>query len=149
MSLTREFQHLRIPLADILSATENFHDSNCIGKGGFGKVYKGDLLHSEGFRKVAVKRLDRAFGQGDPEFWKEIMLLSRYQHENIVSLLGFCDERNEKILVFEDRGERPSMAELVKDLEISLQYQVEYEYEKEHGYPRRREEETDSDTGEN
>ncbi|GJY16775.1 putative receptor-like protein kinase [Tanacetum coccineum] len=323
MSLTREFQHLRIPLEDILSATKAFDDSNFIGKGGFGKVYAGELLHSEGFSRVAVKRLDRALGQGEPEFWKEIMLLSRYQHENIVSLLGFCDESDERILVFEylsnrsldmhlsstdlswnqrlhicigaarglkhlhdplgtlqrvlhrdikssnilldenwnakitdfglskfgpanqqytflvsngvgtigyvdpvyvetgylskeadvysfgvvlfevlcgklvfdggqrralvpfwrkgyeenmldtivaesimgqispdclerfsgvayrclrrDRGERPSMAELVTDLEISLQYQVEYEYEKEHGYPRRREEESESD----
>lgn len=50
---------------------------------------------------VAVKRLDRALGQGPPEFWKEIMMLSRYKHENLVSLLGFCDEGGENILVYE------------------------------------------------
>ncbi|KAJ9537719.1 hypothetical protein OSB04_030452 [Centaurea solstitialis] len=51
--------------------------------------------------KVAIKRLNRAYGQGDPELWKEIIMLSRYKHENIVSLLGFCDESGEKILVYE------------------------------------------------
>ncbi|XP_076932196.1 uncharacterized protein LOC143597639 [Bidens hawaiensis] len=50
---------------------------------------------------VAFKRLDRKFGQGDPEFWKEIMMLSRYTHEYLVSLLGYCDEDGEKILIYE------------------------------------------------
>ena len=50
---------------------------------------------------VAIKRLDPRFGQGNPEFWKEIVILSLYKHENIISLLGFCDESNEKILVYE------------------------------------------------
>ncbi|PWA77941.1 protein kinase-like domain, Phloem protein 2-like protein [Artemisia annua] len=50
---------------------------------------------------VAFKRLDRKFGQGDPEFWKEIMMLSRYTHENLISLLGYCNEGGEMILVYE------------------------------------------------
>ncbi|PWA65702.1 protein kinase-like domain-containing protein [Artemisia annua] len=50
---------------------------------------------------VAFKRLDRKFDQGDPEFWKEIMMLSLFKHENIVSLLGYCDDCDEKILVYE------------------------------------------------
>ncbi|KAJ9537720.1 hypothetical protein OSB04_030453, partial [Centaurea solstitialis] len=102
MHVTKQFQHLKIQLEAILSATNNFSDDNCIGYGGFGKVYKGELIHSEGRQTmVAIKRLNRAYGQGDPEFWKEIIMLSRYKHENIVSLLGFCDESGEKILVYE------------------------------------------------
>ncbi|KAL8227525.1 hypothetical protein R6Q57_015109 [Mikania cordata] len=50
---------------------------------------------------VALKRLDRAFGQGAAEFWKEIMTLSLYKHENIVTLLGYCDDSDEKVLVYE------------------------------------------------
>nr|KAJ0188435.1 hypothetical protein LSAT_V11C900504700 [Lactuca sativa] len=38
---------------------------------------------------------------GNPEFLKEILMLSRYTHENLISLLGFCDEDGEKILVYE------------------------------------------------
>nr|KAJ0203676.1 hypothetical protein LSAT_V11C500249010 [Lactuca sativa] len=101
MHITRKFEHLKIQLQAIKSATNNFVDDKCIGKGGFGKVYKGELLHSKGQTIVALKRLDPTFGQGNPEFWKEIIMLSLYKHENIVSLLGFCDESDEKILVYE------------------------------------------------
>ncbi|KAM0029784.1 putative protein kinase RLK-Pelle-CrRLK1L-1 family transcription factor C2H2 family [Helianthus debilis subsp. tardiflorus] len=106
MFAIKEFKHLRIELRAIKLATNNFDDKNYIGKGGFGKVYKGELVHSEVRTMVAVKRLDRAFGQGDPEFWKEIMMLSFYTHENIISLLGFCDEGGEKIIVYEYASNR-------------------------------------------
>nr|XP_043638386.1 receptor-like protein kinase HERK 1 [Erigeron canadensis] len=101
MSSIKEFQHLKIPLQDLIAATNNFGDTNFIARGGFGKVYRGELVRSDGLTMVAVKRLDSALGQGAPEFWKEVMLLSRYKHENLVSLLGFCDEGGENILVYE------------------------------------------------
>ncbi|GJU16067.1 kinase-like domain, phloem protein 2-like protein [Tanacetum coccineum] len=100
------FRSLRIELEAIKSATNNFDDAHCIGKGGFGKVYKGELVHSKGQSVVALKRLDRAFGQGNPEFWKEIITLSLYKHNNIVSLLGFCDDCGEMILVYEYASKR-------------------------------------------
>ncbi|KAL4577209.1 hypothetical protein LXL04_013314 [Taraxacum kok-saghyz] len=93
-------------LEAIKAATNNFAEENCIGRGGFGKVYKGELVHSKGRSLVAFKRLDPRFGQGNPEFWKEISMLSLYKHENIVSLLGFCDESDEKILVYEYASRR-------------------------------------------
>ncbi|KAJ9548319.1 hypothetical protein OSB04_020862 [Centaurea solstitialis] len=101
MSSIKEFQHLQIPLEDIKVATNNFGNDNCIGRGGFGKVYGGQLLVCGKYTPVAIKRLDTTYGQGAPEFWKEIMMLSRYKHENLVSLIGFCDERGECILVYE------------------------------------------------
>ncbi|KAL7597504.1 hypothetical protein Lser_V15G22281 [Lactuca serriola] len=106
MHLTKHFEHLKIQLETIKSATNNFADDNCIGRGGFGKVYKGELVLYKGHTIVALKRLDTRFGQGHPEFWKEIIMLSQYKHENIVSLLGFCDEGNEKILVYEYASRR-------------------------------------------
>lgn len=60
-------------------------------------MYKGV---SEEHGIVAIKRLDRVHGQGDHEFQTEIKLLSKYKHDNIASLLGFCDEDGEKILVY-------------------------------------------------
>ncbi|GKB86529.1 protein kinase, ATP binding site-containing protein [Tanacetum coccineum] len=102
----KKFQHLKVELQAIKSATNGFDDSHCIGKGGFGKVYKGELVHSKGQSVVAIKRLDRAFGQGDPEFWKEIIMLSLYRHDNIVSLRGFCDDCGEKILVYDYASKR-------------------------------------------
>ncbi|XP_071687494.1 receptor-like protein kinase HERK 1 [Rutidosis leptorrhynchoides] len=100
-SSLKEFEHLRIPLKNIKSATNNFGECNCIGRGGFGKVYQGKLVISKKLTMVAMKRLDTKLGQGPPEFWREIMLLSTYKHENLVSLLGFCDEKGESILVYE------------------------------------------------
>ncbi|KAK9064456.1 hypothetical protein SSX86_015838 [Deinandra increscens subsp. villosa] len=101
MHLKEKFEHLKTPLEAITLATNNFDPKNCIGGGGFGKVYKGELLLSDIHKLVALKRLDPKFGQGNPEFWKEIITLSMYKHENIVSLLGFCDEGGEKILVYD------------------------------------------------
>ncbi|GJX97858.1 cytochrome b5-like heme/steroid binding domain-containing protein [Tanacetum coccineum] len=106
MSHIKEFQHLEIPLGDIKSATNDFGDEKCIGEGGFGKVYKGELLLKDGLTVVAIKRLQSSFGQGVPEFWREIMLLSCYKHENLVSLLGFCNEGGENILVYEYLSKR-------------------------------------------
>lgn len=65
MHLSKQFEHLKIKLEVITSATNNFADDNCIGRGGFGKVYKGKLLHSKGESIVALKRLDPTFGQGN------------------------------------------------------------------------------------
>ncbi|KAI3781598.1 hypothetical protein L2E82_11616 [Cichorium intybus] len=94
-------QHLAIPLEDIKLATNNFDDDNFIGRGGFGKVYIGQLSLSGQPSTVAVKRLDRTLGQGDREFLMEIQMLSCYKHKNLICLIGFCDEGGENILVYE------------------------------------------------
>ncbi|MFS7928123.1 putative protein kinase RLK-Pelle-CrRLK1L-1 family [Helianthus anomalus] len=95
------FKHLEIQLEEITSATNNFDHTNCIGGGGFGKVYKGEVSHSKGRSMAAIKRLDPRHGQGTPEFLKEITMLSDYKHENVISLLGFCCQGSEMILVYE------------------------------------------------
>ncbi|KAJ0522999.1 putative protein kinase RLK-Pelle-CrRLK1L-1 family [Helianthus annuus] len=99
-SFDSEFERLKINLEEIKKATGNF-GSKVIGIGGFGRVYEGEVIHSKGQSMVAIKRLNRKFGQGDPEFWKEIMMLSRYTHKNLISLLGFCAEGGERLLVYE------------------------------------------------
>ncbi|KAL8249172.1 hypothetical protein R6Q59_006040 [Mikania micrantha] len=100
MAFIKDSEHLRIPFQDIEGATKNF--TTLIGKGGYGNVYKGELLLSGKLTTVAVKRLDPSIsGQGFKEFLTEIHLLSRYKHPNLVSLLGFCHERSESILIYE------------------------------------------------
>ncbi|KAM0069978.1 putative protein kinase RLK-Pelle-CrRLK1L-1 family [Helianthus debilis subsp. tardiflorus] len=101
-SFLQEFKDLEIQLEEITTATDNFDDEkNYIGRGGFGKVYKGEVSHSKGQNMAAIKRLDHKHGQGTPEFLKEIMALSRYRHANLISLLGFCYQEDEMILVYE------------------------------------------------
>ncbi|PWA64765.1 Concanavalin A-like lectin/glucanase, subgroup [Artemisia annua] len=117
-SLTKKFEHLEIKLEDIKLATDNFNEKNVIGKGGFGKVYKGELSQSSGKTKVAFKRLDSKFGQGGSEFVKEIKMLSCYTHKNLISLLGFCSQEDEMILVYEFAA-RGSLDNYLKDATLT------------------------------
>lgn len=105
MSQLKEAEHLKIPLKEIEIATNNFE--TCIGKGGYGLVYRGELSISKNRITVAVKRLYEHFGgQGSKEFWTEIALLSGQKHPNLISLLGYCEEGKEKIIIYEyaERG---------------------------------------------
>ncbi|PIN24678.1 Tyrosine kinase [Handroanthus impetiginosus] len=88
---------LKIPFSEILYATRKFDTKLLIGEGGFGKVYKGVLRNGA---KVAVKRSEPGDGQGLSEFQREIMILSKIRHQNLVPLIGYCDECNEMILVY-------------------------------------------------
>ncbi|KVH91682.1 hypothetical protein Ccrd_006308 [Cynara cardunculus var. scolymus] len=97
----QEFHHLQIQLKYITSATDNFSIDKLLGRGPFGPVYKGELYLQDGRSMVACKRLDRSLGRGNTEFWREVKMLSKYKHENLISLLGFCDESDERILVYE------------------------------------------------
>ncbi|PIN00784.1 Serine/threonine protein kinase [Handroanthus impetiginosus] len=83
---------------DLKKCTNNFSESNCIGSGGYGKVYKGTVASSQ---VVAIKRAEQGSMQGAHEFKTEIELLSRIHHKNVVSLVGFCYEQGEQMLFYE------------------------------------------------
>ncbi|KAH1192016.1 hypothetical protein AAZX31_20G212000 [Glycine max] len=85
-------------LQEMKQATKNFDESNVIGVGGFGKVYKGVI--DNGF-KVAIKRSNPQSEQGVNEFQTEIEMLSKLRHKHLVSLIGFCEEDNEMCLVYD------------------------------------------------
>ncbi|KAI4306305.1 hypothetical protein L6164_029591 [Bauhinia variegata] len=79
-------------------ATNNFSSSAQVGQGGYGNVYKGVLADGT---VVAIKRAQEGSLQGEREFLTEIQLLSRVHHRNLVSLIGYCDEEGEQMLVYE------------------------------------------------
>ncbi|XP_048234994.1 G-type lectin S-receptor-like serine/threonine-protein kinase At4g27290 isoform X2 [Ricinus communis] len=94
-------EDLELPVIDlvtIMKATDNFSSENKLGEGGFGPVYKGILTDGQ---EIAVKRLSKSSGQGLTEFENEVILISKLQHRNLVKLLGYCIQKDEKMLIYE------------------------------------------------
>ncbi|KAL0004477.1 hypothetical protein SO802_012038 [Lithocarpus litseifolius] len=86
-------------LDEIKTATNNFNEDLIIGVGGFGNVYKG--LIEQGNMMVAIKRMKQESRQGAHEFMTEIKMLSQLRHVHLVSLIGYCNDESEMILVYE------------------------------------------------
>ncbi|WOG85276.1 hypothetical protein DCAR_0104464 [Daucus carota subsp. sativus] len=91
-------ESLQYDFGTIEVATNYFSESNKLGQGGFGAVYKGTLQNGE---EIAVKRLSRGSNQGQQEFINEVLLVAKLQHRNLVRLLGFCFEGTEELLIYE------------------------------------------------
>ncbi|KAK6917377.1 Serine-threonine/tyrosine-protein kinase, catalytic domain [Dillenia turbinata] len=91
-------ESLQFNFNTIKAATENFSQANKLGEGGFGSFYMGRLPNGQA---IAVKRLSRNSEQGDKEFKSEVSLVAKLQHRNLVKLLGFCMEKEEKLLIYE------------------------------------------------
>lgn len=83
----------------LANATNEFRIESLIGRGGFGAVYKGKL-ESTG-QVVAVKQLDKTGLQGEKEFLVEVLMLSLLRHPNLVNLIGYCAEGEQRLLVYE------------------------------------------------
>ncbi|EFJ23436.1 hypothetical protein SELMODRAFT_103605 [Selaginella moellendorffii] len=83
---------------ELASATKNFRPECMLGEGGFGRVYKGRL---DSGQVVAVKQLDRNGLQGNREFLVEVLMLSLLHHPNLVNLIGYCADGDQRLLVYE------------------------------------------------
>ncbi|KAJ8765588.1 hypothetical protein K2173_014710 [Erythroxylum novogranatense] len=88
----------KLTFADLLDATNGFHNDSLIGSGGFGDVYKAQLKDGS---IVAIKKLIHISGQGDREFMAEMETIGKIKHRNLVPLLGYCKVGEERLLVYE------------------------------------------------
>ncbi|XP_059623384.1 probable L-type lectin-domain containing receptor kinase S.5 [Cornus florida] len=84
---------------DLNKATNNFHEKNKLGEGGFGVVYKG-LLPGENL-EVAVKWFSRESMKGQDDFLAELTIINRLRHRHLVRLLGWCHKNGKLLLVYE------------------------------------------------
>ncbi|KAH0758364.1 hypothetical protein KY290_021857 [Solanum tuberosum] len=88
----------KLTFADLLEATNGFHNDSLVGSGGFGDVYKAQLKDGS---VVAIKKLIHVSGQGDREFTAEMETIGKIKHRNLVPLLGYCKVGEERLLVYE------------------------------------------------
>ncbi|KAL2481573.1 L-type lectin-domain containing receptor kinase IV.1 [Abeliophyllum distichum] len=95
----RDYSPQRFNFKDLYKATKGFRDKDILGRGGFGKVYKGVMPRSK--VEIAVKRISHESRQGIREFVAEIASMGRLRHRNLVPLLGYCRRRSELLLVYE------------------------------------------------
>ncbi|KAK6160446.1 hypothetical protein DH2020_003827 [Rehmannia glutinosa] len=96
---------------ELANATNNFRPECFLGEGGFGRVYKGMLSNGQPYESViavlvtakvvAVKQLDRNGLQGNREFLVEVLMLSLLHHPNLVNLMGYCADGDQRLLVYE------------------------------------------------
>ncbi|KAK2396196.1 Protein kinase superfamily protein [Trifolium repens] len=97
-----EFSHLGwghwFTLRDLELATNRFSKDNIIGEGGYGVVYRGQLINGN---PVAVKKLLNNLGQAEKEFRVEVEAIGHVRHKNLVRLLGFCIEGTHRLLIYE------------------------------------------------
>ncbi|CAL8178263.1 unnamed protein product [Prunus armeniaca] len=101
-------EEVKFTFGEVVKAIEDFHEKYCIGKGGFGRVYKAELLSGQ---VVAVKRLNMSDSNDIPainlqSFENEIRTLTNIRHRNIIRLYGFCSRRGCIFLLYEylERG---------------------------------------------
>ncbi|KAH0900894.1 hypothetical protein HID58_040397 [Brassica napus] len=88
----------RFSLRELQVASDNFSNRNILGRGGFGKVYKGRLADGT---LVAVKRLKEERTQGgELQFQTEVEMISMAVHRNLLRLRGFCMTPTERLLVY-------------------------------------------------
>lgn len=93
-------ENYKIPLEEIIRATKNFSSETRVGDGGFGVVYRGQLSEHWNNCLVAIKRLNWDGFQGNKEFHSELKMVSSFNHPNIIPFVGYCEDANEKIIVY-------------------------------------------------
>ncbi|KAL2548870.1 Protein kinase superfamily protein [Forsythia ovata] len=127
-SLSQRPSNLRVfTFAELKTATKNFSRSLMIGEGGFGPVYRGVLRERENSNKridIAVKQLSRRGLQGHKEWVTEVNVLGIVEHPNLVELIGYCAEDDERgiqrLLIYEYMPKRSVQDHLSSRFQASL-----------------------------
>ncbi|XP_057420455.1 L-type lectin-domain containing receptor kinase IX.1-like [Lotus japonicus] len=84
---------------ELLTATNNFEETQKLGQGGFGGVYKGYFRNSNSY--AAVKRISANSKQGLKQYTAEVKIISQLRHRNLVKLAGWCHKKTDLLLIYE------------------------------------------------
>ncbi|GKE29056.1 kinase-like domain, phloem protein 2-like protein [Tanacetum coccineum] len=104
-SFLEDLSHLKLSFQDIASTTNNFAQENIIRTSKLGTIYKGRILHSKQFIDIIVKRFyEEYINDENKKIWKEISMLSSLKHENLMSLIGFCNEEHVKMIIYKNEA---------------------------------------------
>ncbi|KAL8208349.1 hypothetical protein R6Q57_007761, partial [Mikania cordata] len=115
-------------LSELRAITQNFSTNFLLGEGGFGKVHKGYLDESmrPGLKSqpIAVKLLDIEGLQGHREWLAEVIFLGQLKHPNLVKLIGYCCEEEDRLLVYEFMARGSLENHLFKRISVCLPWGI-------------------------
>ncbi|XP_065865696.1 G-type lectin S-receptor-like serine/threonine-protein kinase LECRK4 [Euphorbia lathyris] len=111
---------LHFSYMELVKPTNEFNEE--LGRGSFGIVYKG-LIGNE--VPIAVKKLDRAVEDSEKEFRTEVEVIGQTHHKNLVKLVGFCDEGQHRLLVYEFMSNGPLSNSLFGDTKLSWEQRIQ------------------------
>ncbi|KAL5983339.1 hypothetical protein ACLOJK_017423 [Asimina triloba] len=115
----------RFTYQELEKVTDQFKEE--LGRGSCGVVYKG-MIASENVNLVAVKRLEKVANEADKEFKTEVSAIGQIHHKNLVRLIGFCDEGEERLLVYEYMSNGSLASFLFGDLRLSWHQRTQIAY---------------------
>ncbi|XWS19159.1 hypothetical protein CRYUN_Cryun32bG0108200 [Craigia yunnanensis] len=109
---------------ELKNATNDFDDANIIGKGGSGTVFRGIVRDGKLF---AIKRLDTLSLQTEREFQNELQILGGLRSPFLVTLLGYCAEKNKRLLVYEYMPNKSLQESVFRDGHLRLNWKRRFD----------------------
>ncbi|KAF8041049.1 hypothetical protein BT93_B3078 [Corymbia citriodora subsp. variegata] len=108
---------------ELADATGGFKEE--LGRGSFGIVYRGVIAIGNSKHVVAVKKLDRSFQESEKEFKTEVIVIGQTHHKNLVRLIGYCNEGQNRLLVYEFLSNGTLASFLFEDLKPSWEQRAQ------------------------
>ncbi|XP_071687752.1 receptor like protein kinase S.2-like [Rutidosis leptorrhynchoides] len=114
---------LEFSLEDMQLATENFSEKNFIKKEGFGMLFRGEVPNDIGCKIPVILKVTKSSEENN--FLRELEILFGHKHENIIGILGYCNEKDDKIIVYENAYNVNTLNSHVNDVSFTWTKRLE------------------------